>query len=443
MWPQQPWFLTVIAPMTNHVSRPSSAMSQRPWPSLVAAAKPAGPSRRPARPSRRRRRRARRGCQPPPHGRSGAACSSPSPRNASCRPPAIVAARAIAWAVRSASRRRSTELRPRRLPSSRPSPSYASAVVARLHGEGDAAADLVARRHGAEQRVHPAIAACATASAAETVGLPGWKPESRWMSSNSTAWLATAFRRAACRADPVRHPRSRPPVRPRARPQGPRQGGWPATGPSRGGSRRTSRAAPAGRRAPTPATRAVPARTRRGPPRSSAGSPQHRQPVYRHMELDCGRWGMGGGVGLHGLVSSGRSGRPSGRDRASGTASPSGRRDTKGRQQSLPHPKTTLCSNLGIVPVRPGANALRLTEEGARYAAATEEGFARIRSATEALSSRSAAPFRVAGHQSHEMFECLIKIESRRVWPAARWPLFQMPRRKADGLLPAGPSHRA
>ena len=61
----------------------------------------------------------------------------------------------------------------------------------------------------------------------------------------------------------------------------------------------------------------------------------------------------------------------------------------------MPHPKATLCSNLGFVPVRPGANALRLTEEGARYAAAIKEGSARIRSATEALSSWSAAPLRV------------------------------------------------
>ena len=49
-------------------------------------------------------------------------------------------------------------------------------------------------------------------------------------------------------------------------------------------------------------------------------------------------------------------------------------------------------AELGIALVRRGANALRLTEEGARYAAAIEEGFARIRSATEALSSWSAAP---------------------------------------------------
>jgi len=53
---------------------------------------------------------------------------------------------------------------------------------------------------------------------------------------------------------------------------------------------------------------------------------------------------------------------------------------------------------LGIALVRRGANALRLTEEGARYAAAIEEGFARIRSATEALSSRPAEPLRVRAY---------------------------------------------
>jgi LysR family glycine cleavage system transcriptional activator len=55
-------------------------------------------------------------------------------------------------------------------------------------------------------------------------------------------------------------------------------------------------------------------------------------------------------------------------------------------------------AELGVALVRRGANALRLTEEGARYAAAIEEGFARIRSATEALGARSAAPLRVRAY---------------------------------------------
>ena len=55
-------------------------------------------------------------------------------------------------------------------------------------------------------------------------------------------------------------------------------------------------------------------------------------------------------------------------------------------------------AELGIALVRRGANVLRLTEEGARYAAAIEEGFARIRSATEALGARSAAPLRVRAY---------------------------------------------
>ena len=55
-------------------------------------------------------------------------------------------------------------------------------------------------------------------------------------------------------------------------------------------------------------------------------------------------------------------------------------------------------AELGIALVRRGANALRLTEAGARYAAAIEEGFARIRSATEALGAQSAAPLRVRAY---------------------------------------------
>jgi LysR family glycine cleavage system transcriptional activator len=46
----------------------------------------------------------------------------------------------------------------------------------------------------------------------------------------------------------------------------------------------------------------------------------------------------------------------------------------------------------------PSANALRPTEEGARYAAAIEEGFARIRKATEALGARPATPLRVRAY---------------------------------------------
>jgi LysR family transcriptional regulator, glycine cleavage system transcriptional activator len=55
-------------------------------------------------------------------------------------------------------------------------------------------------------------------------------------------------------------------------------------------------------------------------------------------------------------------------------------------------------AELGVTLVRRGANALRLTEAGARYAAAIEEGFARIRSATEALGAQSAAPLRVRAY---------------------------------------------
>lgn len=55
-------------------------------------------------------------------------------------------------------------------------------------------------------------------------------------------------------------------------------------------------------------------------------------------------------------------------------------------------------AELGVALVRRGANALGLTEEGARYAAAVEEGFARIRKATEALGARPAAPLRVRAY---------------------------------------------
>ena len=55
-------------------------------------------------------------------------------------------------------------------------------------------------------------------------------------------------------------------------------------------------------------------------------------------------------------------------------------------------------AELGVALVQRGANALRLTEEGARYAAAIEEGFARIRKATEALGARPAAPLRVRAY---------------------------------------------
>jgi LysR family transcriptional regulator, glycine cleavage system transcriptional activator len=55
-------------------------------------------------------------------------------------------------------------------------------------------------------------------------------------------------------------------------------------------------------------------------------------------------------------------------------------------------------AELGVALVRRGANALRLTEEGARYAAAIEEGFARIRGATEALGARPTAPLRVRAY---------------------------------------------
>jgi LysR family transcriptional regulator, glycine cleavage system transcriptional activator len=55
-------------------------------------------------------------------------------------------------------------------------------------------------------------------------------------------------------------------------------------------------------------------------------------------------------------------------------------------------------AELGVALVQRGANALRLTEEGARYAAAIEEGFARIRKATEALGARPMAPLRVRAY---------------------------------------------
>lgn len=55
-------------------------------------------------------------------------------------------------------------------------------------------------------------------------------------------------------------------------------------------------------------------------------------------------------------------------------------------------------AELGVALVRRGANALQLTEEGARYAAAVEQGFARIRKATEALGARPAAPLRVRAY---------------------------------------------
>ena len=55
-------------------------------------------------------------------------------------------------------------------------------------------------------------------------------------------------------------------------------------------------------------------------------------------------------------------------------------------------------AELGVALVRRGANALRLTDEGARYAVAIEEGFARIRNATEALGARPSAPLRVRAY---------------------------------------------
>lgn len=53
---------------------------------------------------------------------------------------------------------------------------------------------------------------------------------------------------------------------------------------------------------------------------------------------------------------------------------------------------------LGVALVRRGANALRLTDDGARYAVAIEEGFARIRKATEALTARPETPLRVRAY---------------------------------------------
>lgn len=55
-------------------------------------------------------------------------------------------------------------------------------------------------------------------------------------------------------------------------------------------------------------------------------------------------------------------------------------------------------AELGVALVRRGANALRLTDDGARYAVAIEEGFARIRKATEALAARPEAPLRVRAY---------------------------------------------
>jgi LysR family glycine cleavage system transcriptional activator len=52
---------------------------------------------------------------------------------------------------------------------------------------------------------------------------------------------------------------------------------------------------------------------------------------------------------------------------------------------------------LGVALVRRGANALRLTEEGTRYAAALDEAFGRIRNATEALGARP-APIRLRAY---------------------------------------------
>ena len=55
-------------------------------------------------------------------------------------------------------------------------------------------------------------------------------------------------------------------------------------------------------------------------------------------------------------------------------------------------------ADLGVALVRRGANALRLTEEGGRFAAAIGEGFVRIRRAIEALSNRPPAPLRARAY---------------------------------------------
>jgi LysR family glycine cleavage system transcriptional activator len=67
-------------------------------------------------------------------------------------------------------------------------------------------------------------------------------------------------------------------------------------------------------------------------------------------------------------------------------------------QPALSRRLRELEAELGVALVQRGANALRLTEEGARYAAAIEEGFARIRKATEALGARPMAPLRVRAY---------------------------------------------
>jgi len=71
---------------------------------------------------------------------------------------------------------------------------------------------------------------------------------------------------------------------------------------------------------------------------------------------------------------------------------------------------------LGVALVHRGANALRVTEIGARYAAAIEEGFARIRDATEALRRAPAAPLRVRAYTTwahHWLIPRLAEFQAR------------------------------
>ncbi|WP_431282417.1 LysR family transcriptional regulator [Humitalea sp. 24SJ18S-53] len=75
---------------------------------------------------------------------------------------------------------------------------------------------------------------------------------------------------------------------------------------------------------------------------------------------------------------------------------------------------------LGLRLVHRGANALRLTEAGAQYAAALAEAFARIEAATAALGGRVAAPLRIRAYNTL----------------ALRWLIPRLPKFRAlhDGL---------
>jgi hypothetical protein len=103
MWPQQPWFLTVMAVIANRSPSPSRALSHLPASSLVAAAKPAGPcstSSAPVTPAEAAM------AASAPASAAWSGCNGlliPAPRKACCSPPAKVAAVAMACAVRAAS----------------------------------------------------------------------------------------------------------------------------------------------------------------------------------------------------------------------------------------------------------------------------------------------------------------------------------------------------